>query len=94
MFGWWLLDNSSTPGVLHLLYWASGLALVMVQCVLVRLSRAATSRRGHAAREAVWAIVPALLLVWLGLLSHRTIPEVTYDRQVALESGVHGGAER
>ena len=94
MLGWWLPDNGSTPGLLHLVYWASGLALVMVQCVLLRLRHAPTIRRRHALREAVWAVVPALLLVWLGLLSHRTVPEVTFDRQVALESGGHPGGAR
>jgi hypothetical protein len=94
MLGWWLPDNGSTLGVLHLLYWTSGVALVMVQCALLRLRHASAPRRRHALREAVWAVVPALLLVWLGLLSHRTVPEVTFDRQVALGSGVDGGAAR
>lgn len=90
----WLPDNGSVHGVLHLLYWTSGVALVMFQVALLCMRRAATARERHALREAVWAVVPALLLVWLGLLSHRTVPEVMFDRQVALERPVasDGGA--
>ncbi len=84
----WLPDNGSVHGVLHLVYWTSGLALVMVQVALLSMRRAATVRERHALREAVWAVVPALFLVWLGLLSHRAVPEVMFDRQVAFESPV------
>lgn len=90
----WLPDNGSVHGVLYLLYWTSGVALVTFQIALLCARRAATVRERHALREAVWAIVPALLLVWLGLLSHRAVPEVMFDRQVALERpvAVDGGA--
>jgi heme/copper-type cytochrome/quinol oxidase subunit 2 len=84
----WLPDNGSVHGVLHTVYWTSGVALVMFQVALLCTRRAATVRQRHALREAVWAVVPSLLLVWLGLLSHRTVPEVMFDRQVALESPV------
>jgi len=84
MLGWWLPENLSTYGasMLHLVYWVSGIALLIAQLVLVRTHRG-QSRAWH---EAVWAVVPALVLVWLGLLSHRT-PHVTVASgpQAALE---------
>jgi hypothetical protein len=82
----WLPDNGSVHGVLHTVYWTSGVALVLVQLTLLGRRRTAAARRRHAVREVVWAIVPSLFLVWLGLLSHRTVPEVMFDRQVAFES--------
>lgn len=90
----WLPDNGSVHGLLHLVYWTSGVALVMFQIALLSTRRPATVRERHALREAVWAVVPALLLVWLGVLSHRTAPEIMFDRQVALENPVapEGGA--
>lgn len=90
----WLPDNGSVHGVLHTVYWTSGVALVLVQVALLGMRRTAAARRRHALREAVWAIVPTLILVGLGLLSPRTVPEVMFDRQVALESPVasDGGA--
>lgn len=90
----WLPDNGSVHGVLHTVYWTSGVALVLVQLALLGMRRTAAAGRHHAVREAVWAIVPSLFLVALGLLSHRTVPEVMFDRQVALESPVDrdGGA--
>jgi hypothetical protein len=90
----WLPDNGSTPGVLHLVYWASAVALVTVQLAL-SMRHGAPSRVRHVVREAVWAVVPALLLVWLGLSTPRAVPEVMYDRQVALEDSVdHDGGAR
>lgn len=90
----WLPDNGSVHGVLHTVYWTSGFALVMVQIALLGMRRSTVARERHALREAVWAVVPTLFLVALGLLSHRSVPEVMFDQQVALESPVapNGGA--
>lgn len=73
MLGWWLPENSSTygGGVFHLVYWASGLGLLIAQTLLAR-SRRGSAPQSHPMLEVVWATVPALILVWLGLLSHRS----------------------
>lgn len=85
MLGWCLPDNGSTIGVMHLVYWTSGVGLLVVQACLLR-----ARHRRHTVREVIWAVVPALLLVWLGLLSHRTLPEVTDGRQIAFETSSPG----
>ena len=87
MLGWWLPENVSTYGasVFHLIYWTSGLGLLIAQALLSRARREAASQ-AHPLLEAVWAIVPALILVWLGLLSHRSSHEILEGRpQIALE---------
>ena len=67
----------------------------------MKRSRSSSSRSpsGGALREVVWAIVPALLLVWLGLASHRTANALAQSRpQLALEMPIlppaHDGDRR
>lgn len=79
-----LPDNGSTYSVVQVLYWGSGLSVLLLQALLLIFGRAATRER-HALRETVWAVVPVVLLVWLGLLSHRTSPTVVDGPQIALE---------
>jgi heme/copper-type cytochrome/quinol oxidase subunit 2 len=86
MLGWWLPENASTYGgsVFHLIYWTSGIGLLIAQAVLSR--RRDVPPPSHPTLELVWAIVPALMLVWLGLLSHRSWSAVADGRpQIALE---------
>ena len=89
MLGWWLPENVSTYGgsVFHLIYWTSGIGLLITQALLSRLRRS-TDRPSHATIEVVWAVVPALILVWLGLLSHRswngpseTRPQIAFEQR-------------
>jgi hypothetical protein len=79
----WLSDDGSPYAALQLLYWSSAFGLLVVQAFLLRFPRGA--RASHALREVVWALVPAFLLVWLGLLSHRTSTEILQGPQVAFE---------
>jgi len=86
MLGWWLPENASTNGgsVFHLIYWTSGIGLLLAQAVLSR--RRGMPTPGHPMLEAVWAMVPALMLIWLGLLSHRSWSDALDGRpQIALE---------
>jgi hypothetical protein len=94
MLGWWLPDNLSTDGtIFHLLYWSSAIAMLTAQLLLAR-----TATRGARLREIVWALVPVLLLLSLGALSHRSPSALAASRQeIALEhvpSPASGGDER
>jgi hypothetical protein len=60
------------------------LSVLLLQVLLLSFGRPTTHQR-HALREAVWAVVPVLLVVWLGLLSHRTSPTAVDAPQVALD---------
>jgi heme/copper-type cytochrome/quinol oxidase subunit 2 len=60
-----MLVSTYGASVLHLVYWGCAAALLIVQLVLARRSAV---RTWH---EAIWVAVPALILVWLGVLSHR-----------------------
>jgi heme/copper-type cytochrome/quinol oxidase subunit 2 len=87
MLGWWLPENAFIDGgVFHLLYWSSAIAMLVVQVLLLRLRHPAT-KRDTRWREAVWAIVPVLLLLSLGVLSHRSANALAAPRpQIALEN--------
>jgi len=52
--------------VLHLLYWSSAVGMLVTQAFLARAHRSAATR-GVRTYDVVWAIVPALLLLSLGL---------------------------
>ncbi len=87
MLGWWLPENVSTygGGVFHLVYWASAVGLLIAQASLSRFRRGGAAH-GHPMLEVVWATVPALILVWLGLLSHRSATGIaTHRPQIAFE---------
>jgi heme/copper-type cytochrome/quinol oxidase subunit 2 len=86
MLGWWLPENVSTYGdsVFHLMYWTSGVGLLVAQALLSRWRD--TDAPSHPMLEVVWAVVPTLILVWLGLLSHRSLNGCSEGRpQIALE---------
>lgn len=87
MLGWWLPESVSIGGsIFHLLYWSSAAALVVAQVLLARLARPASSRR-HGLREIAWAIVPGLLLLSFGIVSHRSPNALAAGRaQIALET--------
>jgi hypothetical protein len=87
MLGWWLPENVSTDGgIFHLLYWSSAAAMVFVQMLFLRLRRPARVR-GTRVRELVWALVPALLLLSFGVVSHRSASALAAARpQLALET--------
>jgi hypothetical protein len=87
MLGWWLPENVSTYGasVFHLIYWASVLGLIVAQALMARARRRARSR-SHPLLEMMWAVVPALILVWLGLVSQHPAHEFLGGRpQIAFE---------
>jgi cytochrome c oxidase subunit 2 len=78
----WLPEDISTfgPGIdrlFYLIYYITGGAFVLVTVLLVafiviyrhREGRRATYTHGHTGLEIAWTIVPALILVMLGLLS-------------------------
>ena len=82
MLGWWFLDNVS---IFHVVYWITGAGLLIVQALLARVRRA-PSTPGDTKLEVVWAIVPPLFLVCLGLLSHRSLNKNAPPRtQIAWE---------
>ena len=60
-----MLVSTYGASVLHIVFWGCAAALLIAQLVLARRS---ARRTWH---EAVWIAVPALILVWLGVLSHR-----------------------
>jgi hypothetical protein len=68
MLGWWSPENASTHAdhVMHVVFWASSLALVALQ-VWLALADREDSAVGDVQLRMVWAIVPALFLVGLGL---------------------------
>jgi heme/copper-type cytochrome/quinol oxidase subunit 2 len=73
-------------------YWTTGAGLLIVQTLLARVRRTAATP-GDTKLEVVWAIVPALFLVCLGLLSHRSLNENAPTRaQIALEELTDGEA--
>jgi hypothetical protein len=82
----WLPENVSTEGgMFHLFYWSSALAMVVAQLLLSRGRRPARARAVRA-RELVWAIVPALMLVGFGVASFRSPPAFASARaSVALD---------
>ena len=72
MLGWWLPENVATVGGgFYLLYWSSAVAMLIVQMLMTR-ARQPMSARGARVRELVWALVPALMLLSLGVLSQRS----------------------
>jgi len=87
MLGWWLPENVSTDGgIVHLLYWSSAAGMLFVQILLIRLRRTAPALRRTRAREIVWGLVPALLLLSLGIASQRAASALASARpQLALE---------
>ena len=80
MLGWWLPENVPTygGGVLDFMYWTSGIAMVIAQALLSRVRRASTP--SHPPLATVWAIVPALIVICLGLLSHHSRSEIARSR--------------
>jgi hypothetical protein len=87
----WLPDNLS--GVSHFVYWTSAIGLVLAQLAQAAAGRTAPRRGQHALREVVWAVVPALLLVGLGLVSHRAAL-VDGRPQLALERAADAALAR
>ncbi len=87
MLGWWLPENGSIDGgVFLLLYWSSAIAMIVVQALLSRQQRPALG--GIRARAVVWALVPVLLLLGFGVVSHRAASAIAAARpQVACENG-------
>ena len=78
MLSWWLPESLATcagrhAGLFPLVYWTTGVGLVVGQIVGLRVALrsrdAASPGRDALALEAIWAIVPALMLIVLGLLS-------------------------
>ena len=91
MLGWWFLDNVS---IFHFLYWSTGAGLLIVQARLAR-ARRTPSTPSDTKLEVVWAIVPVLFLVCLGLLSHRSLNQNAPTRtQIALEEMTNSEALR
>ena len=87
MLGWWLPENIWTydGGVFHFVYWSSGIGMVISQALLSRVRRGA-SICDRAPLQMVWAVIPALIVICLGLLSHRSWNEIASARsQIALE---------
>ena len=88
MFGWWLPENISTynGGAFHFVYWSSGIGMLIAQALLSRVRRVA-STHDRARLEMVWAVVPALVVISLGLLSHRSWNAIAAaPPQIALET--------
>ncbi len=87
MLGWWLPENVATDGsVFYLLYWSSAVAMLVAQMLFSRVRSPVFVRRTRM-REAVWALVPALLLLSLGMVSHRSAAALAAPRAVvALET--------
>lgn len=87
MLGWWTPENVSTDGaIFHLLYWSSAIGMIVTQMLFSRLRQPATARRTRL-REAVWALVPALLLLSFGIASQRAATAIAAGRsQIALEA--------
>jgi heme/copper-type cytochrome/quinol oxidase subunit 2 len=83
-------------GVLHLVYWTSGITFVIGQTVamlaLLRTRPARVAADASTALEAVWACVPAVILIVLGMLSSRAAdgtaqpPEVGAMAEVAAQT--------
>ncbi len=80
MLSSWLPETFATytgrdGGLLPLVYWTTGIAFVVAQIVTFRLAMrsrvAGSSRRAGLALEAVWASVPVLMLIVLGLLARK-----------------------
>lgn len=73
MLSWWLPESFATytgrhAGLLPLVYWTTGIALVVGQIVAFRSRGTPSPGRGALALEAIWAIVPVLMLIVLGFL--------------------------
>ena len=93
MLGWWLPENISTYNgeVFHFVYWSCGIGMLIAQALLSRVRHGASTHdqaptHDRAPLEMVWAVVPALIVICLGLLSHRSGNEIAPARpQIALE---------
>lgn len=68
MLGWWLPENAAmqVDHVVHVVYWASGFVLLGAQ-VFLASARRGRAQHGPLMPEVVWAVVPALFLIGLGL---------------------------
>jgi len=89
MLEWWLPEDVGTYGhtidqMFHLIYWITAFTFVAVAVALVaflvmyrhREGRRATYTHGNTTLEIIWTIVPALILVMLGIMSRGTWAEI------------------
>jgi hypothetical protein len=69
----WLLPASllRQDGVFALAYWTAGAVFLVAEAVALALFVRTRPARATAAQEAAWALVPALMLVVLGVLGTR-----------------------
>jgi cytochrome c oxidase subunit II len=89
MLDWWLPEDVSTYGpvidqMFHLIYWITSVTFVGVTvCMLVflfkyrhREGRRATYTHGNTTLEIIWTIIPAMILVLLGIMSRGVWAEI------------------
>jgi cytochrome c oxidase subunit 2 len=89
MLEWWLPENISTYGaqidsMFHLIYWITSITFVGVAAALIafvifyrhREGRRATYTHGNTTLEIIWTVVPALILVMLGIMSRGVWAEI------------------
>ena len=89
MLEWWLPEDVGTYGLtidrmFHMIYWLTSVTFIGVAgCMIVflfmyrhREGRRATYTHGNTTLEIIWTIIPALILVMLGIMSRSTWAEI------------------
>ena len=89
MLDWWLPENIGTFGhqidsMFHMIYWLTSVTFIGVAVCLIaflfmyrhREGRRATYTHGNTTLEIIWTIIPALILVMLGIMSRSLWAEV------------------
>lgn len=89
MLEWWLPEDVGTYGLtidhmFHLIYWITSATFVGVTAALIaflvmyrhREGRRATYTHGNTTLEIIWTIIPAMILVMLGIMSRSTWAEI------------------
>ena len=89
MLEWWLPKNVSTYGgqidsMFHLIYWITSITFIGVAVTLIafvftyrhREGRRATYTHGNSTLEIIWTVIPALILVMLGIMSRGVWAEI------------------
>ncbi len=89
MLEWWLPEDVSSYGwqidsMFHLIYWITTFTFVGVTVAFIaflvmyrhREGRRATYTHGNSTLEIVWTVIPALILVMLGIMSRGVWAEI------------------
>lgn len=89
MLEWWLPKNVSSYGgqidsMFHLIYWITSITFIGVAAALIaflimyrhREGRRATYTHGNSTLEIIWTVIPALILVMLGIMSRGVWAEI------------------